>query len=59
MQTFAIDGQQMTYRDQGTGPVLVFGHSYLWDSAMWAPQIAVLSQHYRCIVPVNGYVLRL
>ncbi|MCD9506490.1 2-succinyl-6-hydroxy-2,4-cyclohexadiene-1-carboxylate synthase [Photobacterium phosphoreum] len=51
MQTFAIDGQQMTYRDQGTGPVLVFGHSYLWDSAMWAPQIAVLSQHYRCIVP--------
>lgn len=51
MQTFAIDGQQMTYCDQGTGPVLVFGHSYLWDSAMWAPQIAVLSQHYRCIVP--------
>ncbi|WP_163920114.1 alpha/beta fold hydrolase [Photobacterium sp. Alg240-V54] len=51
MQTFAIDGQQMTYRDQGTGPVLVFGHSYLWDSTMWAPQIEVLSQHYRCIVP--------
>lgn len=41
----------MAYLDVGQGPVVVFGHSYLWDSAMWAPQVAALSQDYRCIVP--------
>ena len=51
MNTFTIDGKTMHYLDKGQGPVLVFGHSYLWDKEMWAPQIAVLSQHYRCIVP--------
>lgn len=51
MQTFMIDNHKMAYMDQGIGPVLVFGHSYLWDHAMWAPQVEILSQHYRCIVP--------
>ncbi|MCA2016074.1 alpha/beta hydrolase [Vibrio tritonius] len=51
MNTFMIDGNTMNYLDQGEGEVLVFGHSYLWDSEMWAPQVAALSQHYRCIVP--------
>ncbi|MFA0085080.1 alpha/beta fold hydrolase [Vibrio sp. 10N.261.51.F12] len=51
MKQFSIDGQMMAYQDIGSGPVVVFGHSYLWDSNMWAPQIATLSQHYRCIVP--------
>lgn len=51
MQTFSVGSQTMTYLDQGTGPVIVFGHSYLWDHKMWQPQIDVLSQHYRCIVP--------
>jgi len=51
MQKFAVDGREMAYQDVGSGPVLVFGHSYLWDSKMWAPQVEVLSQHYRCIVP--------
>lgn len=51
MNTFTIDGKTMHYLDKGEGPVLVFGHSYLWDKEMWAPQIAVLSQSYRCIVP--------
>ncbi|MGY3568722.1 alpha/beta fold hydrolase [Vibrio paucivorans] len=50
-KTFSIDGQTMHYLDQGDGPVLLFGHSYLWDSAMWAPQVEALSQSYRCIVP--------
>lgn len=50
-KTFVIDGQTMKYLDCGQGEVLVFGHSYLWDSAMWAPQIEALSQQYRCIVP--------
>ncbi|KJY83594.1 2-succinyl-6-hydroxy-2,4-cyclohexadiene-1-carboxylate synthase [Vibrio galatheae] len=51
MKKFALDGRDMAYQDVGTGPVIVFGHSYLWDSAMWAPQVEALSQHYRCIVP--------
>ncbi|QYJ73328.1 alpha/beta fold hydrolase [Shewanella sp. FJAT-51649] len=46
-----IAGSQLSYLDIGSGPALLFGHSYLWDSAMWAPQIAILSQQYRCIVP--------
>ena len=51
MNKFAIDGREMAYLDIGQGPVVVLGHSYLWDSQMWAPQIALLSQTYRCIVP--------
>lgn len=51
MSTFTIDNKSMHFLDKGEGPVLVFGHSYLWDSAMWAPQVDALSQHYRCIVP--------
>lgn len=46
-----IAGSQLSYLDIGSGPALLFGHSYLWDSAMWAPQIVSLSQQYRCIVP--------
>ncbi len=51
MQSFSIDGQTMRYLDVGQGEVIVFGHSYLWDSKMWQAQIESLSQHYRCIVP--------
>ncbi len=51
MKTFSVDGQNMRYLDIGQGPVLIFGHSYLWDSGMWAPQVEHLSQRYRCIVP--------
>lgn len=51
MNKFAIDGREMAYQDIGHGPVIVLGHSYLWDSEMWAPQVAALSRDYRCIVP--------
>ncbi|EGU37293.1 hypothetical protein VII00023_12626 [Vibrio ichthyoenteri ATCC 700023] len=51
MNKFAIDGREMAYQDVGQGPVVLFGHSYLWDSQMWAPQIEQLSQSFRCIVP--------
>ena len=50
-KTLTIDNKTLSYIDIGTGPVLLFGHSYLWDAKMWAPQIEMLSQHYRCIVP--------
>ncbi|RWX48775.1 alpha/beta hydrolase fold, partial [Candidatus Electrothrix marina] len=51
MPTLLINNRELHYRDQGEGPVVLFGHSYLWDSAMWRQQIAALSTSYRCIVP--------
>ncbi|MGI2204589.1 alpha/beta fold hydrolase [Shewanella oncorhynchi] len=50
-QQLVIADRKLSYLDVGSGPVLLFGHSYLWDSAMWAPQIATLRAQYRCIVP--------
>ncbi|MEH6578278.1 MAG: alpha/beta hydrolase [Amphritea sp.] len=51
MPTMMVDGKEMHYLDQGEGFSLLFGHSYLWDCRMWMPQINILSQHFRCIVP--------
>ncbi len=45
------DGSKINYLDVGTGPVILFGHSYLWDGRMWESQIEELSKNYRCIVP--------
>ena len=30
---------------------MLMGHSYLWDAEMWRPQIDVLKNSFRCIVP--------
>ena len=49
MAFFEVDGQALHYIDQGTGPAVLLAGSYLWDQAMWAPQIAALSAHYRVI----------
>ncbi|MBD8240425.1 alpha/beta fold hydrolase [Pseudomonas fluorescens] len=51
MPIAVIDGQPLHYLDQGTGPAVLLGSSYLWDRDMWAPQIEALSQQYRVIVP--------
>ncbi|QJI28066.1 alpha/beta fold hydrolase [Pseudomonas sp. ADAK18] len=51
MPVAVIDGQPLHYLDQGSGPVVLLGQSYLWDRRMWAPQIEALSQQYRVIVP--------
>ncbi len=45
------DSQVISYLDIGSGPVLLFGHDYLFDNQMWTKQLLDLSQHYRCIVP--------
>lgn len=49
MPFFTVDGQALHYIDQGSGPAVLLAGSYLWDTAMWAPQIAALSPHYRVI----------
>jgi pimeloyl-ACP methyl ester carboxylesterase len=51
MPVIDIAGRSLHFQDRGTGFPLLLGHSYLWDSAMWAPQIEALSQSYRVIAP--------
>ncbi|MCX4026594.1 alpha/beta fold hydrolase [Endozoicomonas sp. SM1973] len=51
MPYVTIKSRQIHYQDHGTGFPILFGHSYLWDSNMWKPQIEELSKSYRCIVP--------
>lgn len=50
-QQLRLDGSDLSYLDIGQGPVLLLGHSYLWDAHMWVNQLEVLSKSYRCIVP--------
>lgn len=49
MPFFSIDGQPLHYVDQGTGPAVLLAGSYLWDHAMWQPQITTLAQTHRVI----------
>ena len=51
VQTIELNGRVLSYHDIGEGEAILFGHSFLWDSHMWEPQIEELSQSYRCIVP--------
>jgi pimeloyl-ACP methyl ester carboxylesterase len=47
-----INNHNIFYEEHGSGDnVILFGHSYLWDSKMWHPQVKHLSKKYRCIVP--------
>lgn len=49
MPFVTVDGQPLHYIDQGTGPTVLLAGSYLWDQAMWSPQITALSRQYRVL----------
>lgn len=51
MPFVTIDGQPLHYQIRGAGAPVLFGHSYLWDSSMWEPQLDALSKSYRVIAP--------
>ncbi len=51
MPFITIGGARLFYEDRGEGFPILFGHSYLWSSKMWEPQVEELSRTYRCIVP--------
>ena len=49
MPSVSIEGKTCFYQDRGEGHPILLGHSYLWDSEMWEPQLEELSKEYRCI----------
>jgi pimeloyl-ACP methyl ester carboxylesterase len=51
MPTVDIRGKRLHYLDEGQGPAVLFGHSYLWDHRMWSHQVEALRPTCRCIVP--------
>ncbi len=51
MPNVEINHRKLYYEDIGEGFPVVFGHSYLWDASMWAPQVEALAGSYRCILP--------
>jgi pimeloyl-ACP methyl ester carboxylesterase len=47
----ATEKRKLAYRQAGAGFPLLFGHSFLWDADMWAPQVAYFRDSFRCITP--------
>ena len=45
----AIDGARLRYRDEGTGPTVLFVHGWTLDLDMWAPQVAALQDSFRVV----------
>ena len=46
-----INGQRLYYEDTGGfGPAIVFSHGMLFDSTMFASQVAAFRDRYRCII---------
>jgi len=45
-----VNGQKLFYEDTGgTRPAVIFSHGLFMDHEMFAPQVAALSNRYRCI----------
>lgn len=49
MNRFSVDGYSLAYRDEGSGPVVVFVHGTPSSSAEFAAVIAALRGSFRCI----------
>jgi pimeloyl-ACP methyl ester carboxylesterase len=41
----------IAYRDEGSGPTLLFVHGVFANSALWSKLIPLLTDRYRCIAP--------
>ena len=56
MNTAIINGVSIAYRDQGTGPAILFIHGHPFNQSMWDPQLAALTWKYRVITyDIRGY----
>lgn len=50
MPKIDVNGVSYAYDDVGEGPeTVVFAHGLLLDRSLWEPQVAALSDRYRCI----------
>ena len=50
MPMLRVNGTELYYEDTGgSGPAILFSHGLLWDTSLFAPQIAVLKSRYRCV----------
>ena len=50
------DGLSIAYIDEGNGPPIVFLHGVGATKKMWAPQMSMLSERFRCIaLDYRGY----
>ena len=52
MPNLDVNGTTLFYKDTGpgsTGETIVFSHGLLWNTALFAPQIAALRDRYRCV----------
>ena len=51
-QTIELPQGEITYRDQGEGPVLFFSHGFLVDSDLWEGlTLRLVAKGYRCVRP--------
>jgi 3-oxoadipate enol-lactonase len=56
VNTARINGVSIAYRDQGSGPAILFIHGHPFNQSMWDPQIAALTRKYRVITyDIRGY----
>jgi pimeloyl-ACP methyl ester carboxylesterase len=44
-----VNGQHLYFEDEGAGPPVIFNPGFLLDHEMFAPQVAALSDEFRCI----------
>src|SRR4051794_17686593 len=49
MPTVEVDGAQLAYRTDGSGPDLVLVHAGIADMRMWDPLVALLSRRFRIV----------
>ncbi len=51
MNELSINGRKLAFTDEGNGPAILFGHSFLWTHDMWREQLSRFSADHRCIAP--------
>jgi pimeloyl-ACP methyl ester carboxylesterase len=50
MPRIKVNGSELHYEDTGGGgEVILFSHGLLWNTSLFAPQVAALRGRYRCI----------
>jgi pimeloyl-ACP methyl ester carboxylesterase len=51
MPELTLDQRTIRYRDEGSGPTVVFIHGALVDGRLWDPVVERLRDRFRCVVP--------